>query len=343
MRVTEFAAAVGSRVENLEKDFEVTGISTLEEAQTGQISFVADHKYVKAAEQSSASAVIVPEGATLKARPFIRLKEPWSGVLYLLQQLHPHWLRRWYKGVHASSYIDSSAILADDVAVGPHAVIGPGVVVGAGSAIGPGCVIGPNCTVGANCTLGATSVLEAGTVLGDGVIVQAGAVLGGDGFKYEIIAGQWTKIPQVGRVVVGPDAEIGANTTIDRASFTQTRIGANTKIDNLVQVGHNVTIGANCIIVSQTGIAGSTEIGDGSILAAQVGIKDNLKLGKGVVVLARAGVTSDVADGEKMLGFPARPFRQQARIIGVENRLPELAAEVARLTKKVEELEKRGG
>lgn len=340
MRVTEFASAMGARVENLKQDFMISGISTLEDARQGQLSFVVDKRHLKNAESSKASALILPEGSET-AGAYIPLKEPWAGVLYLLQRLHPEWLRRWYSGVHPSAYVDPDAVLAEDVAVGPHAVIGPKVMVGSGTAIGAGCVIGPNCTIGADCTLGANAVLEGGTVLGDGVIVQPGAVLGGDGFKYEIIGGKWTKIPQVGRVVIGPEAEIGANTTIDRASFTETRIGSNTKIDNLVQIAHNVTIGSDCIIVSQTGIAGSTEIGDRSILAAQVGIADNLKIGSGVVVMAKAGVKDNLEDGAKMFGYPARPFRQQARIIGVENRLPELAEEVARLSKRVQELESK--
>jgi UDP-3-O-[3-hydroxymyristoyl] glucosamine N-acyltransferase len=340
VKLSQFAAAMGSRIENPADDFDIHGISTLEEAGPGEVSFVADKKYLKDAAGSRASALIVPEGSSV-AGPHIPLKEPWAGVLYLLQKLHPEWHRRWYKGVHPSAYVDTTAILAEDVAVGPNAVVGPGVVIGGGAAVGPGAVIGPDCTVASGCTIGAGAVLESGTVLGEGVIIQPGAVLGGDGFKYEVIAGKWTKIPQVGRVVIGAEAEIGANTTIDRASFTETRIGANTKIDNLVQIAHNASIGSDCIIVSQTGIAGSTEIGDHTILAAQVGIADNLTIGRRVVVLAKAGVKDNVADGEKMFGYPARPFRQQARIIGVENRLPELAEQVAQMAKRIEELEKR--
>lgn len=342
MRVTEFASALGSRVENLTDDFEITGVSTLSEAQTGQVSFISDRKFLKDAETSKASALIVSEGLSPNC-PYIPLKEPWAGVLYLLQRLHPDYLRRWYKGVHPTAYVDPTATLANDVAVGPHAVIAGNTTIGAGTAVGPGCVIGPGCKVGANCTLGSTSVLEAGTVLGDGVILQPGVVLGADGFKYEVIHGKWTKIPQVGRVVVADEAEIGANTCVDRASFTETQIGPNSKIDNLVQIAHNVEIGANCIIVSQAGIAGSTQVGDGSILAAQVGIADNLKIGKGAIVLARAGVKDNIADGERILGTPGRPFRQAARIIMAEGRLPDLADEVSRLTKKVEELERRLG
>lgn len=341
MLLTEFAAAMGSRVENLEKDFAIRGITTLENAGPTDVSFVSDRKYLKQVKASKAGAVIVSEKLTPEGRPFIPLAEPWAGVLYLLQQLHPDWARRWYTGIHPTAVVDGSAQLAANVQVGPTAVIGPRVAIAEGTAIGPGCVIGPGCTIGSDCTLGANCVLEAGTVLGDNVILQPGAVLGADGFKYEILGGKWTKIPQVGKVIIGAGAEVGANTCIDRASFTETRVGPNTKLDNLVQIAHNANIGGNSIIVSQTGIAGSTEIGDNCILAAQVGVADNLKLGKGVIVLAQAGVKDNLEDGQTVIGSPARPFRHQARIFSVENKLPDLAAELARLTEKVAELEKR--
>ena len=184
-------------------------------------------------------------------------------------------------------------------------------------------------------------VLEHGTRIGNRVIIQAGAVLGGDGFKFEVINGRWQKIPQVGRVVIEDDVEIGANTTIDRASFTETHIGAGTKIDNLVQIAHNVRIGRDCVVVAQVGIAGSSTVGDGSILAAQVGVADNLRLGKGVRVMARSGVKDDIPDGRTVLGAPARPFRVAARIMAAEAKLPELVAQVTKLSEKVAELERK--
>lgn len=348
MKLTELASALGAEPQNLREDFEIRSITTLERAAAGDVSFIASDKYAAAASASQASALIVPAKLSEAARAalpssavLLPLDEPWAGVLLLLQKLHPDSGRPDFAtGVHPTAVIDPSAHVAEDAAIGPNAVIGPRAVIGARSVVGANCVVGRDCRIGDDCTLHPAVVLQDATVLGNGVIVQPGAVLGADGFKYEIIGGRWTKIPQVGNVVVADGAEIGANSCVDRASYTETSIGANTKIDNLVQIAHNVKVGAHCIIVSQTGIAGSTEVGDGSILAAQVGIADNLKLGRRTVVLARAGVKDHLKDGETVIGTPARPFRQAARIIAAEARLPDWSKELEQLRARMEKLEK---
>lgn len=343
MRLTEFAAAMGSRVENLREDFEITGLSTLERAEPGQVSFLASEKFAAQSRTTRASALIVLEKLPRPDLPCVPMREPWAGVLFLLERLYPSSAGQRFSGVHASSVVDSSAELGEGVAVGPNAVIGPRVRIGGGTVIGPGCVIGADCRIGDRCLFHAGVTISHGCVIGSSVILHPGAVIGADGFKYEVIGGKITKIPQIGTVIIEDNVEIGANSCVDRASFTETRIGANTKIDNLVQVAHNVQIGADCLIVSQTGIAGSTEIGDGSILAARAGIADNLKLGRAVRVMAQAGVKDDLPDGESVLGTPARPFRKMARIIAAEGRLPEMAAEIARMRARIEELEKQAG
>jgi UDP-3-O-[3-hydroxymyristoyl] glucosamine N-acyltransferase len=343
MRITEFAAAMGSRVGNLSDDFEITGISTLEAAEPGNVSFVSGEKYLAASKGTRASALIVPEKVEPGGVAFVPLREPWTGVLFLLNHLHPADAPLYYRGVHPSAVVDPAAQLAADVTVGPNAVIGPRTRIGARTVVGPACVIGPDCAIGEDCLFHARVVVEHETVIGNRVIMQAGAAIGGDGFKYEVIGGKWTRIPQVGRVVIEDDAEIGANTTVDRASFTETRIGAGTKIDNLVQVAHNVRIGKGCVVVAQTGIAGSTEIGDGCILAASVGIADNLRIGNKVTILARSGVKDNIPDGQTIIGAPALPFRQAARIMAAQTKLPDLISEVQRLAKRVEELEKKNG
>lgn len=343
MRITEFAEAMGSRVENLRDDFEITGISTLEGAQAGQVSFLSDKKYLPRVAESHAGALITAENLPIENRAYVPLREPWRGVLYLLDHFFPNSRRRWYEGVHPSASVHETARLGENVMIGPNAVIGPHTTIGAETAIGPGCVIGPDCEIGENCTLGATSVLEQGTRIGNNVILQPGAVLGADGFKYEVIDSRWTRIPQVGRVILGDNVEVGSNTCIDRASYTETTIGENTKIDNLVQIAHNAEVGSNCIIVSQSGIAGSTAIGANCILAAQAGIADNLKLGKGTVVLAQSGVKDSHPEGTTLFGTPARPMREAARIIAAESRLPDLISTVTKLTRRIEELEKQLG
>lgn len=321
-------------------ELEITGISTLDEAVAGELSFVTDRKYLSGVQTTAASVLLMPEGLGEGLdRPVIVLKDVWSGVLKTLKAFYPDFARRVYKGIHPTAVVDERAVLAEGVTVGPCAVIGAGAVLGANCYIAPGVVIGAGCVLGENCTVYANAVLEDGVKLGKGVFIQPGAVIGADGFKYEMLAGNWTKIPQVGTVVLGDDVEVGANSCIDRASYTVTAVGRNTKIDNLVQIAHNVKMGENCVVVSQSGIAGSSTVGDYTILAAQAGIADNVKVGRQVVILGRTGVKDDVGDKQTVYGTPARPFRHAARIVGVEGKLPELAAEVNALAKRVAELE----
>lgn len=343
MRITEFAAAMNSHVTNLQEDFEITGISTLERAKPGEVSFVSNEKYLSRGETTQASALIVPEKVELSSTPTVALAEPWAGVLFLLNALYPESHYRHFSGVHPTAVVDPTAELGESVTVAPNAVIGPRTRIGARSVIGPASVIGADCTIGEDTLIHANVVVAYNCQIGNRVILYPGAVIGADGFKYEVIGGRWTKIPQVGTVVLEDGVEIGANTCVDRASFTETRVGANTKIDNLVQIAHNCQIGSECIIVSQSGIAGSSSVGDGSILAAQVGIADNLKLGKGVRIMAQSGVKDHLADRDTVVGTPARPFRQQARIYAAEARLPEIASELNKLKARVEELEKKQG
>ena len=339
MRITEFAAAMNSRVENLAEDFEIRSITTLSHAQPGDVSFVGKEKYASDARDSRASAIIVPQGTVLEGHATIPLKEPWAGVLHLLEHFFPHGRERYFAGVHRSAVIDPAAIVSPDAHVGPNAVVGPRATVGARTVIGPGCVIGRDCRIGEDCLFHPGAIIAHEVVIGDRVIVHSGSVIGADGFKFEVFGGRWQKIPQVGTVVLEDDVEIGANTCVDRASFTETRIGKGSKIDNLVQIAHNVKIGQGCVIVSQTGIAGSTSVGEGSILAASVGVADNLKIGSRTVLLARAGVKDDIPDGQTYLGEPARPFRKAAKILALQGRLPELADTLAKLEARVKELE----
>lgn len=341
MRIREFAEAVGGELIGVGEDFEIEGISTLEEARPGQVSFVSSERYLEAARSTRASALIVPRGVEVEGKACVALDEPWLGVLYLLEHFYPADAAIYFTGIHATAVVDPTAQLAAGVRVGPKAVIGPGTRIGADTVIEAGCVIGPNVQIGERCHLHPNVVVEHGTQIGNRVVIQAGAVIGGDGFKFEFIQGRWRKIPQVGRVVIEDDVEIGANTTIDRASLTETRIGAGTKIDNLVQIAHNVRIGRDCIIVAQVGIAGSSRVGDGSILAAQVGVADNLELGKRVRVLARSGVKDHLADNETVVGTPARPFRLAARIIAAEAKLPEVVQQVGKLTERIKALEEQ--
>lgn len=341
MQLSQLAQMIGSQVMNGTEDTAILGITTLEEAGPSYISFVSDKKYLAKGDSTQAAAVIVPEGVEVADKPYIPVPQVWIAVLQLLNHFHPNHERKIYTGVHPTAVVDVTAILGENTVVSPNAVVGPNSILGDNVYVGPGVVIGEGCKIGTNVIIYANVTIESFTELGDGVIIQPGAVLGADGFKYEMINGQWMKIPQVGTVKVSANAEVGANSCIDRASYTFTGVGANTKIDNLVQLAHNAQVGANNVIVSQSGIAGSTKIGNYCILAAQVGIADNLTIGDKVVVFAQSGVKDNLETGSAVFGTPAKPFRKEAKIIAIQNKLPEMVQEIARLTKRIKELEDR--
>jgi UDP-3-O-[3-hydroxymyristoyl] glucosamine N-acyltransferase len=233
--------------------------------------------------------------------------------------------------VHSTAVIGRGAQLAEDVTIGPHVVIGAGARIGAGTRLDAHVVVGEGVEIGTECHLFPGVTLYPGTVLGDRVRVHAGVRLGSDGFGYVFRGGVHEKIPQVGRCIVESDVEIGANTTIDRGSIDDTVIGAGTKIDNLVQIGHNVRVGRLCIVMSQVGIAGSTHVEDGCILAGQAGIGGHVTIGRGARVGGQAGVFGDIPAGETWSGYPARPHREAMRAQAALFKLSPLVRRIQRL------------
>ena len=229
--------------------------------------------------------------------------------------------------------------LAAGVSVGPHVVIEDGVQIGPDSVIGSGCEIGENTRIGANCRLDSHVVIYHNCVLGNHVIIQANSTIGAVGFGYALIEGSPKLIPHNGGVILEDFVEIGANTCVDRAKFGNTIIGAGTKIDNLVQVAHNVVIGKCCLIAAQVGVAGSCRLGDGVVLAGQVGLADNIEIGAGTMVGAQAGVMGNVEPGKKLAWSPALDIKEAGRVVAHVLRLPKLSQELKRLTTKVEQLE----
>jgi UDP-3-O-[3-hydroxymyristoyl] glucosamine N-acyltransferase len=346
MKVDDLIAATGARAVHVPDGLTLSGYSTLRNAGPSDAALVSSKQWVEAARESRAALLLVtPEVARIfedesYAGSYLILSQPWKAVLYLLQFLYPE-NYAYPAGIHSTAVVDSSAVIDPTVSIAPLCVVGPNVVIGARTRLAPGVVIEKDCSIGEDCYLHARTVLEPGTLLGNRVTIQAGAVIGSDGFKYEIIDGRRTKIPQVGIVTVDDDAEIGANACIDRASLTRTTIGSNTKIDNLVQIGHNVTVGNDTVIVAQVGVAGSTSIGNQVIIAGQAGLADNISIGDGAILLARAAVFRDVAPKTVLLGEPARPRKEYLRIIATQDKLPDMALELRRLQKQVEELEKK--
>lgn len=244
-------------------------------------------------------------------------------------------------GIHGSAVISEHVTMGDDVTIGPQVVIGPHTSIGDGVVIEAGTVIGEFCEIGNRTFIKSNVTLGDRAIIGQSVILHPGCVVGADGFGYVTIADVHHKVPHIGRVIIEDDVEVGANTTIDRATCGDTVIGKGTKIDNLVMIGHNVEIGEGCLIVAQSGISGSTRIGNRVTFAGQSGAVGHVTIGKDSVVLAKSVVAGDLAEGAVVSGFPARPHPEQMRVIAASRRLPDLARTVATLKKLMTALEQR--
>jgi UDP-3-O-[3-hydroxymyristoyl] glucosamine N-acyltransferase len=318
----------------------ITAVASLQEAGPEDISFLSDARQAARMERTQAGAVLVAKDFQGPGRSSLLYVEDVEDALEKLLLLFAPAPDLPAEGIHPSAQVSAEAQLGEQVAVGPNVVVGAGVRIGSHSVLSAGCVIGRNVRMGSHCFLGPNVVVNWGCVLGDHVIIHGNSTIGTDGFGYRLVNGRHRKIPHIGIVVIEEDVEIGANACVDRAKFGRTWIGRGTKIDNLVQIAHNVQIGENCIIVSQTGIAGSTELGKYVVLAGQCGIVDHVKLGDGVMAGARSAIFQDFGDGVKVLGTPAHPMRDCLREISLIKKLPEMAKEIKTLR---EELKKYAG
>jgi UDP-3-O-[3-hydroxymyristoyl] glucosamine N-acyltransferase len=305
---------------------EVKGIASIASAAPGDLVFVEDEKRLHLALQSPASAVIAGAFAeeTKSTKPVLISAQPKLAFARAARLLCPSSVR--HPGVHASAVVHPSARLGQGVSVEERAVIGEGAQVGAGTRIGAGAVIGPGVRIGKDCELYPNVTVYAGVQLGDRVIVHAGAVLGSDGFGYvrDATTGRYEKFPQVGRLEIEDDVEIGANSTIDRGALDVTRIGRGAKIDNLVHVGHNVHIGEDVVIAAQTGLSGSAIVENDVVIGGQVGIADHVRIEQGAILGAQSGIpTKKVIRGKGVVfwGTPARPIREYLKELAVLARL----------------------
>ena len=318
-------------------NLEVCGVRPLATAKADHLSFLHNPKYVKEAQSSKAGAILVADPELLPGRDLIVCPEPYLGLARALEIFHP--VERPEPGVHPS------AVVADDVSVGEGASVGPlasvaaGATLGARSQIGTGCVIGRDVEIGANSILHPRVVVEDKCRIGDRCIVHSGTVIGSDGFGYATVDGTHHKVPQVGVVVLEDDVELGANVCVDRAALGETRIGRGTKVDNLVQIAHNVEVGEHCLLVAQAGISGSTHIGHHTVFAGQSGCSGHLKIGSGVVLAARAAAFKDVPDGATVAGAPARPHREWLKANANLQRLDGLREKVKQLEERLVDLE----
>lgn len=325
------AQLVGGRLEG-PADLAVDGIAPLDEAGPGQLGLLALRRYARHLPSSRAGAFLVASdlAALLPAgAPRVVVDAPYPALRTLLMHFIP--VSPAPAAVHPTAVMGRGARLGDGVRVDPYAVIGEGAVIGDGTRIGAHCVLGDRTSVGSRCTLHPHVVVYGDCVIGSDVILHAGVRIGSDGFGYTTVEGEHLKMPQVGRVVIEDGVEIGANSTIDRGSLGDTVVGRGVKIDNLVQLAHNVRVGAATMIAALVGIAGSTRIGQGAWLGGRASATNHLEIGDGARITFGSTVTRDVAAGETVSGYPARPHREQLRAQALGARLPKLSERVGRL------------
>lgn len=336
----ELAKQLGATVVGAPAGLEsrIAGIKPIEAAGEGDVTFVTDARHQAAVADSRAAAVIVAKAVDGLAIPQLLVEDVSAALITTLNFFAPK-LKPAAEGVDPSARIGTDVRLADGVSIGPFVVIGDDVQIGANTVIAAGCRIGENTKIGSDCRLDPNVVVHHGCVLGDHVIVQANSTIGSVGFGYAFIDGSHRLIPHNGGVILEDFVEIGANSCVDRAKFGNTIVGAGTKVDNLVQIAHNVVIGKCCLIAAQVGIAGSSRLGDGVVLAGQVGLADNIKIGAGTMVGAQAGVMSSVGPGERLAWTPALNIKEATRVVAHVLRLPKLSQEIKRLTAKVDRLE----
>jgi UDP-3-O-[3-hydroxymyristoyl] glucosamine N-acyltransferase len=327
VRLKDVADAIGAEIEGRE-DVAIARVASALSADADSLVFAEDEAALKSALASNAAAVLVTAEVSKLAgasKPLLIMQQPRLGFARAARLLRSE---NRSTGVHATAIVAPDAVLGENVSIGAYAVIGAGARIGAGTAIGEGAVIGPGARMGGSCRIYPRVVLYAGVTLGKRVVVHAGAVLGADGFGYvrDAATGEYLQFPQQGTLVIEDDVEIGANATVDRGALQETRIACGVKLDNLVHVGHNVSIGKNVVIAAQTGVSGSSVIGDEAIVGGQVGIADHVVIGEKVILGAQSGIPSRKklrGPGVVFWGTPARPIKDY---------LKELAA-LARLTR----------
>jgi len=318
----------------------ITGIAGIKEAHEGDVTFLANPKYLALLDSTCASAVITSKDIKKSAKPIIRTENPSLAFAKIIDSFTPDTVRH-PKGIHSTVILGKNVSLGKNCAIGPYVVVEDDVSIGDNTIIYSGCFLGHNSKIGSGTLIYPFVSIRERIEIGSRVVIHSGAVIGSDGFGFVAIKGVHHKIPQTGTVEIGDDVEIGANVTIDRARFDKTIIGKGTKIDNLVQIGHNVVIGENSIIVAQVAIAGSTTIGKGVTIAGQAGIAGHIVVGDNVTVAGGAGVTKSVPANTIVSGYPAKPHNQYKRVNACVQNLPRLYASVIELKNKIKELESK--
>jgi UDP-3-O-[3-hydroxymyristoyl] glucosamine N-acyltransferase len=321
MTLFELAERLGGAVIG-DGGVEIRGVRPLADAGAEHLSFYHNRRYLQAARESRAGALLVASPEGFLGRNLLVVKEPYAALAEVLGVFHP--VERPPEGVHPSAVVAAGARIAAGVSVGPHATIGARAVLGERAVVGAGCFVGDDCEVGADTFLHPQVVIEARCRIGARCILHAGVVVGSDGFGFATVKGEHRKVPQVGIVVVEDDVELGANVCVDRATLGETRVGRGSKVDNLVQIAHNVQVGEHCLLVAQSGVSGSTELGHHVVMAGQSGAVGHIHIAERTVVTAKTGVTEDTAPGSMVSGFPSRPHREWLKAMAYLYQLEDL-------------------
>ena len=329
MKLRDLAERLACRLEG-DGEIEITRVAALDDAGPGDVAFLANARYAPQLRQTRASAVILQPESPDPPCAALRCANPYLAFARAVGLFAP--ATRAVPGVHALALVAADAHLGRDVSVGAFVVIGEGVRVGARTTIGPNTTIGDGAAIGDDCVIHSNVAIRERVTLGHRVVIQNGVVIGGDGYGFvRRDDGTHEKIPQTATVVIEDDVELGANTTVDRPAIGETRIKAGTKIDNLVQIGHGVTVGRNVLMAAQVGIAGSAVIGDDVMFGGQVGVGGHLTVGAGAVAVGQSGVTGSVEPGAMVAGYPAIERREWGRASAIFRRLPELKRRIEAL------------
>lgn len=340
MTLRELAERIGCRLEG-DGDLEIYRVAGIQDAGPGDVTFLASPKYEKTLSSTRASAVILREDAPAAPCAMLRARDPYLSFARAVAIFAPEW--RPVPGVHAMAAVASDAVIGRDVSIGAFVAVGEGVSIGDRTVIFPNVTIGQQTRIGSECVIHSNVSIRERVTIGDRVILQNGVVLGGDGYGF-VRRGDGTheKIPQVATVVVEDDVELGANTTVDRPAVGETRIKAGTKIDNLVQIGHGVSVGRNVLMAAQVGIAGSTHIEDDVVFGGQVGVGGHLTIGRGAIAVGQSGVTHSLDAGSRVAGYPAIDNQEWRKASAVFRRLPELKRRIEALEAQLEALSPAG-
>lgn len=335
MKLSDIADSIGGILHG-DGSVEILDVASIEDAAAGTISLLASKKHSDKLLQSKASAFILPSNVSYEKAPFISCEKPMVAFAKVIRLFNP---------MPSPKGIDERAVLEKDVKSGQHTTIYANAFVGEGAVLGnrvtiyPGVYVGAGCVVGDDTILCPNVVINDGSEVGKGVVINAGTIIGGEGYGFVWDGTRHLKIPQVGKVVIGDDVEIGANCTVDRATLGKTEIKRGTKVDNFVHIAHNCTIGEDTLIVAQTGLSGSVEIGNNVILSGQIAVSDHLKIGDGAIVAGKSGVTKDIEAGARVGGFPTRPIMEWKRIQKTLEKLPEIRKTVDSLCKRIQKIE----